>query len=65
MHTNASQIVNDICQALAFLASAEKRAFYPKFFKAGKGEYAEGDQFLGVTVPEQRRSPKSFSIKSL
>ncbi|MBN1207878.1 MAG: DNA alkylation repair protein [Myxococcaceae bacterium] len=44
-----------IMQELAKVADAEKAAFYPRFFKTGPGEYAEGDQFLGVTVPHQRR----------
>ena len=48
---------------LAFLALEEKAAFYPKFFKAGSGEYAEGDKFIGVTVPEQRKMPKNSGIK--
>jgi 3-methyladenine DNA glycosylase AlkD len=44
-----------IMKELAKAADAEKAAFYPRFFKTGPGEYAEGDRFLGVTVPEQRR----------
>ena len=32
----------------------EKAAFSPRFFKAGPGEYAEGDKFLGVNVPSTR-----------
>ena len=40
----------------------EKAAFYPTFFKAGPGEYAEGDKFIGVTVPIQRRVAKRSPI---
>ncbi|MDC0712153.1 DNA alkylation repair protein [Stigmatella sp. ncwal1] len=44
-----------IQRELAQSADAAKAAFYPRFFKTGPGEYAEGDRFLGVTVPLQRR----------
>lgn len=36
-------------------ADPEKAAFYPRFFRAEPGGYGEGDRFLGVTVPKQRR----------
>ena len=38
----------------------EKAAFFPRFFKAGPGEYAEGDKFIGVVVPDQRKIAKKF-----
>ncbi len=42
-------------RALEREADPAKAAFYPRFFRAGPGEYGEGDRFLGVTVPKQRR----------
>ncbi len=53
-------MTSQITEALEHLAVPEKAAFYPRFFKAGPGEYAEGDQFIGVTVPDQRRIAKEF-----
>jgi len=53
-------MVNEIKAALKDLALPEKAAFFPRFFKAGKGEYAEGDKFLGVTVPDQRKVVKEY-----
>ena len=53
-------MVNEVKSALQDLALPEKAAFFPRFFKAGKGEYAEGDKFLGVTVPDQRKVVKEY-----
>jgi len=39
-------------------ADPAKAAFFPRFFKTGPGEYGEGDQFLGVVVPNIRKIVK-------
>ena len=47
--------------ALAAFVNPEKRAFFPQFFKSGPGQYGEGDEFLGVTVPNVRLVAKRFA----
>ncbi len=39
----------------------EKAAHLPKFFQAYPGGYGEGDLFLGVTVPNQRKVSRKYS----
>ncbi len=62
--TVASPTSADVIRALKALADSKKAAFFPRFFKAGKGEYAEGDRFLGVTVPLIRRVAKEHKALS-
>lgn len=58
-----NSIVKEIKESLAVLSIPEKAEFFPRFFKTGKGEYSEGDFFLGVTVPDQRKVAKEYYAK--
>lgn len=40
--------------------NVEKAEFLPKFFQAFPGGYGEGDQFIGVTVPNQRKVARKY-----
>lgn len=46
--------------ALAQVCSPERAVSSARFFKTGPGGYGEGDRFIGVTVPDQRRVLRSF-----
>ncbi|TXH90158.1 MAG: DNA alkylation repair protein [Rhodoferax sp.] len=50
MNTNAT----DALHALESLRDPDKAAFFQRFFKCGPGQYGEGDQFLGLSVPQVR-----------
>lgn len=47
------------------LKNPEKAKLLQRFFKTGKGEYAEGDIFWGLTVPQSRSLVKKYKQLSL
>jgi 3-methyladenine DNA glycosylase AlkD len=51
---NSDQIIKE----LKALADPKKAQHSKRFFKSGSGEYGEGDKFLGIKVPEQRKVAK-------
>lgn len=50
----------DVKKALKNIADTKKANILKRFFKTGKGEYGEGDKFLGIVVPTQRNIAKDF-----
>lgn len=56
-------MVEEIKEALKALSVGERATFYPSFLKTGKGHYVEGDEFIGLSVPDQRKIAKEYFQK--
>jgi len=59
------QLLPQLKADLKSLANPEKAKILSGFFKAGKGQYGEGDVFLGIMVPQQRLIAKKYSSLTL
>ncbi|MBB3841249.1 3-methyladenine DNA glycosylase AlkD [Runella defluvii] len=57
--------IDSIQKELYSLGSPEKAAFLSRFFKTGKGQYGEGDLFLGITMPEIRSVVAKYAYLSI
>ncbi len=53
-------MLTQLKKELKMFSHPDKAKVYARFFKTGKGEYGEGDIFLGLTVPEQRALAKKY-----
>jgi 3-methyladenine DNA glycosylase AlkD len=56
---------HDVQTALRHASSEEDAVFLQRFFKTGKGQYGEGDIFLGVRVPATRAICKQYRALTL
>lgn len=53
-------ILEDLRKDLSLYSSPEKAKILKKFFKTGKGQYGEGDIFIGVKVPDLRKIVRKY-----
>lgn len=57
--------VRDITRQLRAASDPVRAAALQRFFKTGRGEYGEGDRFLGLTVPRVRAIASGYRDMSL
>lgn len=57
--------VSELRRALRSCADPKKAEILARFFKTKKGQYGEGDVFLGVCVPDQRKIVQRYTTFSL
>lgn len=55
-----SSTTEEVQKDLRTFADPDKAQFLQRFFKTGKGQYAENDLFLGITVPQTRTIVKKY-----
>lgn len=60
---DTTQIITRIKNELEQYIDPVKREYLPNFFKTGKGQYGEGDKFLGIVVPNTRLVAKRHKDK--
>ena len=61
MSAQTKQIMNKLRE----LSDSDIAAHSQRFFKTGKGEYGEGDRFLGIRVPIIRKCVREYRAISL
>lgn len=57
--------LNNLKKEVSSLGTPERALVSARFFKTGKGEYGEGDVFVGLTVPQSRKIAVNYKDLSL
>jgi 3-methyladenine DNA glycosylase AlkD len=58
-------MIENLKNEISMLANPKKAEILKRFFKTGKGQYGEGDIFLGIQVPDSRKIAKKYSVISV
>ena len=59
--TDKQMTAKEVAEYMESLRNEEQRAVLMRFFKTGAGQYGEGDEFLGLKVPQTREVVKAVA----
>ena len=59
--TDKQMTAKEVAEYMESLRNEEQRAVLMRFFKTGPGQYGEGDEFLGLKVPQTREVVKAVA----
>ncbi len=59
--TDKQMTAKEVAEYMETLRNEEQRAVLMRFFKTGPGQYGEGDEFLGLKVPQTREVVKAVA----
>ncbi len=57
--------LNSLKKEIRKFANPTKAKILQRFFKTGKGDYGQGDIFLGLMVPQSRKLAKRFKVLAI
>lgn len=52
-------MIEELTKELLSLSDPKRAVIMQGFFKTGRGQYGEGDVFLGISMPDAERLPRN------
>jgi 3-methyladenine DNA glycosylase AlkD len=58
---STESMIEELKRELLSLANPKRAVIMQRYFKTGRGQYGEGDEFLGISMPDARKVANKYS----